>query len=474
MQFRAVSIVFAVLLVCFIYIAAAFGRQSSTVSTIGYVRVIADPGMLSPAGVAIFGLRTNNVLVTEAAVPSKTLMTSGRIFAEIGSGVNTGIALANVGDQDAVISFYFTDTTGRDSNAGSFTLTRNRQIASFLTEQPFGFGSSSNGTFTFYSSVPVSAIALRNFVNERGEVLITTVPVSPLGSGFGGVTLLFPPLPTTGNITSHIVLVNPGDTILTGSVQYFAQGSKLSPASSLKVLINGTVSSTFDYSIAPHSAFRLTTQITRGTTQIGSAWITPTGNTPSSIGILTYETGGTTISTVSISALPAAKTFRMYTESSGSFGAVESIQTAFSISNSSATRVPAQLSITKLDGTPAAAPISLDVPANGQFARNIHELFPQLPQNFKGVLKVSAPSPLVLIGLRNRYNERGELLMTATPSYDDTSAAVRETDFPHFVSGGGYSTQLVLMSTGPGQTGSLSLIAQDGSTLPSSTIQLIP
>src|ERR1051326_1128302 len=60
---------------------------------------ISHSGTNVPAGFAIFSLRENNVLVSEATVPAANLVSEGRIYAEIGGGVNTGIAIANANSQ---------------------------------------------------------------------------------------------------------------------------------------------------------------------------------------------------------------------------------------------------------------------------------------------------------------------------------------------------------------------------------------
>ena len=46
-------------------------------------------------------------------------MSSGRIYAEIGGPVNTGLAIANPNNEDARVSFYFTDTDGRTVDEGT-------------------------------------------------------------------------------------------------------------------------------------------------------------------------------------------------------------------------------------------------------------------------------------------------------------------------------------------------------------------
>ncbi len=110
---------------------------------------------------------------------------------------------------------------------------------------------------------------------------------------------------------------------------------------------------------------------------------------------------------------------------------------------------------------------SVDMAAGGQIAKFAYGLFPQLLSAFKGVLTIHAQSPINVTGLRSRHNERNDLLLTATPPYDDASPALAETIFPHFISGAGYSTQLILFSTGSSQTGALLLVSKDGIILPS-------
>jgi len=66
-----------------------------------------------------------------------------------------------------------------------------------------------------------------------------------------------------------------------------------------------------------------------------------------------------------------------------------------------------------------------------------------LPRQFQGVLRLStASAALSVLGLRGRYNERGNFLITTTPPVAETApAAVGEVVFPHLVDSGGYTTQ---------------------------------
>jgi hypothetical protein len=71
-------------------------------------------------------------------------------------------------------------------------------------------------------------------------------------------------------------------------------------------------------------------------------------------------------------------------------------------------------------------------------------------------------------GLRGRYNERGDFLITTTAPIPESAApSISELIFPHLVDGGGYTTQFVLFSGSPGQTanGVLRFFSQSGGSL---------
>jgi hypothetical protein len=91
--------------------------------------------------------------------------------------------------------------------------------------------------------------------------------------------------------------------------------------------------------------------------------------------------------------------------------------------------------------------------------------FASMSLPFQGVLRISSASPISAVGLRGRYNERNEFLVTTTPPVSEVNAP---TDsplfFPHFAEAGGFSTQFVLFNATPGTTpsGSLRLVSQGG------------
>src|SRR2546422_8486669 len=122
--------------------------------SVGYARIQPDAGSTTPSGLAIFGFRQNNVLVSETGVPASLPLTSGRIYAEVAGAVDTGLAIANPNNSTATIHFFFTDAAGNDLGSGSTTIAANGQLAKFLAQAPFNRPPSVQGTFSFTSDVP--------------------------------------------------------------------------------------------------------------------------------------------------------------------------------------------------------------------------------------------------------------------------------------------------------------------------------
>src|SRR5206468_5693220 len=87
---------------------------------------------------------------------------------------------------------------------------------------------------------------------------------------------------------------------------------------------------------------------------------------------------------------------------------------------------------------------------------------------FQGVLRVSSTSPISVIGLRARFNERLDVLLTAMPAVNEsTNLPDVPLFFPQIVDSGGFSTQFILFSGQPGRSlsGTLQVYSSSGSGL---------
>ena len=419
----------------------------------GYVRILPNFGSTVPSGLAIFGFRQNNTLVSEAAVPASPLISSGRIYAEVSATVNTGIAIANPNNQPVTVTFDFTDATGHDFGQGSTTIPANAQIATFLNQAPFNGGTSVSGTFSFTASVPVSVIALRGLTNERSEFLITTLPVADLSAAAGSDTILFPHFADGGGWTTQILLVNTTDNSMSGSIQFSAS---LPPA---------------NYTLPGRSSFKLRTPGIAAAVTTGFVQVMPNSGSmsPIGVGVFSFRNGGVTVSEAGVPSIRTSNAFRLYAQLSGVQGQVGSIQTGVAIANPSTTPASVTFELNTLTGVSSGLTGSATVPANGQIAVFLSQIqgFGSIPNPFQGVLRISTPSSpgISAIGIRGRYNERQDFLITSTqPTDESRPAATTEQFFPHFADGGGYTTQFILFNGSADQSssGSLRFITQSG------------
>jgi hypothetical protein len=442
---------------------------------VGHARIQPNAGNTTPAGVAIFGFRQGGTLVSEAGVPASPRVTSARIYGEVTAVVNTGVAVANPNNQPASVNFQFTDDAGVDFGNGTLSIPANGQFAGFLSENPFNVLASRSpfrGTVTFTSNVEVSIIALRGLFNERtpSEFLITTLPVTNLSAAAGTGAVFLPHFADGGGWTTQIVLVNPTDSTLTGTIQFFGQGTASAAAAPLTVTAGGQTAASFNYAIPRRTSFKLGTAGLLPTTAAGSVRVTPApgGTSPSSLVIFSYKPGAVTVSEAGVPGIQGTG-FRMYAEETAT-GGVGAIQTGIAIANLGSTAATVNLELTDLAGASNGQSASVTVPGNGQVAKFLHELFPTLGFPFTGVLRITGGgvAGLSVVGLRGRYNERGDFLITTTPPTNEaTPASASEFSFPHLANGGGYTTQFLLFSGTAGQasSGNLRFFKQDGTAL---------
>ena len=434
-------------------IADRGGAQLSTAGTssaltTGYARIQADPGKLLPSGFAIFEYQQHGVLVSESSVPVSPLMWSGRVFAEVSRAVNTGVAIANPNAQNVTVSFFFTDTNGNNLDEGAVTISANQQISAFLNQPPFNGGGSLSGTFTFSSSLPVSAVALRGFTNQRGEFLLTTLPVvQPDVTAAEIVTLAH--FADGGGWTTQLVLVNPGDNPVSGAIQF------LDP--------NGQTVRTSTYGIPPRSASRLQTAGLGSSAQAGSVRVSGGANATA---IFSYTTGNVTVTEAAVPGLQAGTAFRGYVEKAAG------VESGVAIANPSSSPVTLNLDLSQLDGTSTGLTAAITIPPNGHRALFLTEIpaFASLPVPLQGVLRMTAASPVAVTSLRGRTNQRREFLITTTMPIDESNTlASSELFFPHFADGGGYEMQFILF--GRESSGAIYFLNRSGEAM---TLPLTP
>ena len=439
----------------------------------GYGRIRPEGGMAVPSGIALFQFRDpEGVLITETSVPAAAPIRQGRIFAEVGGAVVTTVAFANPNDRPSEVSFYVTDTAGKRVKEGRFTLEAQRHLAGLLNAAPFEVDSVV-GTFTFRASAPVAVIALRGVTNEAGEWVATTLPVGPvlappgLFSATSTDPVLFPHFAAGGGWSTEVILVNPTWSRIAGTLEF--RGPDAAPLA--VTLADGRTGSSFPYTVAANSAWRLVTANPAGGSISGSVWATPASITegatlfrdaaPSGLLVFSFAAEGKTVSVAGVPAAGAGSAFRVPVAAAGMPQQPGSLRTGLAIANATAEETGVSLEITRPDGSLAPPLGSLTLPPGGQTSRMLDQII-SLPQDFtSGLLRVSASSgEVAVVALRVRINARGELkASTLWPQNETAPATFGDRFFAHLADTGGWTTELILYSGTAGEvsSGTLSL-----------------
>ena len=297
-------------------------RGATTIETVGGPEpIILGYGRLqpvastTPAGVAVIDYRQNDLLISEVGVPGVFPMNAGRTYAELGGAVNTGLAFVNPGTAPVDVSFYFTNSAGRDVGPGTFRLNAGAQLARFLNEAPFNM-TPLTGSFTFSATAPVAVTALRTLVNERSEFLSTPQVVALLPSTQSAGTLVIAHFADGGGWKTEVMVVNPSDATINGTLQFYGEGSATQDATPLTLTVNGVSGVVFNYALEAHAAGTFVTSATGTSVRVGSVRITPGGGTtpPSAFAIVSLRSAGVTVSQATIPAQTPGTAFRSQVE----------------------------------------------------------------------------------------------------------------------------------------------------------------
>jgi photosystem II stability/assembly factor-like uncharacterized protein len=436
----------------------------------GYAGVHVNSGS-TPYGTAVFRLSQNGTVVSEAGVPASPPTRSARIFIDYraqvdalpargGSGkvdTNTGIAIVNYGLQQANVVFTLRDRYGNPLAVGNGKLNAENHVACFIDQLknnaapdfslPVDFQSRIQfGSLEIAADQPISVLALRGTTNQRNEFLITTTPVADITHIPGNGPVYFPQFVDGGGYTTALILLNTSDVRETGRLEIRDKdGNPLAVNQA-----GGTTDSSFSYSIEPGGLFRFQTDGFPVDTKAGWVRLIPDAGTPTPVGsgVFGYNPNDVLVSESGIPAAAATTRARVYVDLSGNHN------TGLAIANISNTGSNITINAFQNNGVTAAGTSKPPIPlsANGYTAGFADEFVTGLPADFTGVMDISSPVPFAALTLRSLDNERGDFLMATFPVADANQAAPSPLVFPHIADGGGYVTEIILISAGPSAT----------------------
>src|SRR5262245_38013528 len=278
----------------------------------GLVSIRADAGSVIPSGFAELGFHANGVLVSETTMPALALRGDGINFVEVNGPVNTRLIIANPSDQTArmTINFSSPDVGGFLTGFNIFTVPPRSQVSGFINEPPFNAPRPMRGTMRWISSVPVSVIAVRCIINQRSEMVMTTllepdpstVPERSISEP-AGIVGFIPHFVDGGGWTTEIVLSNNRvDEPTVGTIQFFSQGQESGFGQPQMVTLDGESGSTFRYELGLRRVRRFVSSGAGSAVRSGSIRVTTDlgFQAPSVMAIFRFERDGLTISDATV------------------------------------------------------------------------------------------------------------------------------------------------------------------------------
>jgi hypothetical protein len=449
----------------------------------GYADITVNSGSV-PFGTAVFSFKQNGITVAEAGVPPSVPTNRARIFIDYRSDVpglpgrsnagtvniNTGIVVVNRGASTANLIYTLRDRWGLNQATGHGTIAKDKHIACFIDQLqqvaaadfnlPLNFQTDIQfGSLEISSDQPVSVLALRGTTNQRDEFLITTTPVADLTPPFFVSNLYFPHFVDGGGYTTSLLLLNREAESESGTIQIL--DSKGQPL--VVTRADGTTGSSFPYSISPNGVFHFQTDGSADALKDGWVQVIPdsTSTSPIGAGVLSLNSNGAMITETGIPSAESTTHARIYVDLS------EAHNTGLAIANMTNSGAYITIRAFQKDGVTAAGtskgPLQLD--AHGHAAAFANEFIAGLPDGFTGVIDISTNAAFAALTLRSTLNENDDFLMTTFPVANASRPAGSPVLFPHIADGGGYSTEVILISPVGASNSTLRFYGEDGTAL---------
>ena len=421
---------------------------------VGFTIMNAEPGSVAPVGSALFTYTNpSGTLVSQAGVAGVTPFSSGRIFVDQ-AGTFTGLALANPSSSStASISLSLRDPSGSELLQSSLSLPPHQHTAAYVHQLFPNLPDNFTGSLSFTSSIPLAAITLRETRNTYNEPLYTTLPVINLSSPASPSPLLFPQIAAGDGYSTQLVLLNTSSSPASGSISY-TDSSGLP----LPLRLNNSSASSFPYQIDPNGTFKASLDSPSSLT-VGYATVSPDPSSPSPSGtaIFQFSRNNSIVTEAGVASSPPTSNARIFVDNIDTF-------TGLALANPSSQTAAVRFLLLDRFGNLISSS-SRSLPPHGHLAIFAHQLFPNLPSTFSGLLEFDSPFPVAPITLKLTINSRLDQVLTTLPVADLTNpSSASSIVFPQIASGQGFSTRLILINTNKSSPapGSLSFLLSNG------------
>ena len=153
------------------------------------------------------------------------------------------------------------------------------------------------------------------------------------------------------------------------------------------------------------------------------------------VAVLRSFSGQDLVSEAAIPASAAANNWIMYAEQGAR------VSTGVAIANPN--NIDVNVNLLLSDGRQTL----LRIPAMGQHAAFVNEIFGNFQGSFLGTLKIQSNSPVAVLALRGTTNAEGQFIIASIPLNSGVPDIGGTKVFPSVVDGGGYNSELILVNS---------------------------
>ena len=435
-----------------------------------------------PSATGTFSLRQGSRVVSEVGVPASPPTRSARIFIDKRSGVipaagglsaqapglmtDTGFAAVNLGGRTAHVLYRLRGVAGQVLSEGEGTIASGAHVSKFVGELkdisnfelPEDFGTAEGyGSLEIASDQPLSVIALRLTINQRGDALLTSTPIVDQANPPTAGPLLFPQFFNGGGGNTTLILLNTTASTVEGVIDLFEDdGSPLTVRNSQNL-----EGSSFPYSIPAGGIYVMQTDGAPSEAQVGWARVSPaTGNVaPSGAGIFQISVGGIVVTESGIPAARPTRHARVFVDRTGGHN------TGLALVAPAGTGLTATLSLSEISGAPTGTARDVTLGASGHLAQFADQLA-GAPAGFRGILDIESDQPFAALTLRTLTNTSGDFLITTFPTADAESTPVGPLVFPQVADGDSIVSEFIFIGNKRQALIQLNYFDDDGTPLP--------
>lgn len=406
---------------------------------VGYGVLTPTAGGRLPVGAALFTFRFGGVLVSESGVPAVEPISRGRIFIDQTSTL-TGLALANASNLAVTIDFMLRDAAGRSAGTRTLQLEARQHLALYANDSRLfpGISPTFVGSVTFEArgSGQVAAVTLRQSFNAQQAPIFSTLPVVDLDQpANNAASIIFPHLGAGGGLSTQLILINPGSGRISGRIRIF--GTDGNP---LTLRLDGVRGSDFPYEVAPDGTFQASLT-NEGDALGGYAVLTvDQGEAPAGTALFQFrDPAGPLDSEAGVGAIPSTTAARIFVDT-------DRTDTGVAIANPGNSTARITFELLDRNGL-SIRTTQRDIPARGQLAIFVTQLFSGLPAGFTGLLEIRSNTAVVPITLKFTVNSLSNPILTTLPIADLTRLSNASLlVFPQVGFGSGLTTRLILIN----------------------------